>query len=371
MLLSADSFLYAGRARVFTKFHENPYERAPATFTDNELHRYYDSPYLREVQSYGPLWTLISFVPAFVGGDNIAVVIVLFRFIAVIANFLALLLIMKLAIGATPVVRQHICALYALNPVFLLETANSAHNDIVMVLCGLLCLFLIGKNRFVVASIALVCGALIKYVYIAAFPLVLATAWRRGARLSQIFCALMVALGLIGFAAWIFGFSAGLVKGPAVIANYTIYLPSFFSPLIRVSELLKFFPWVRIFEKSLPVSLPIAVLGIGQLICLFIVARNLWWPKALPLSFSEIFKSIVLLGTPVLLPWYSVWFLPYEILSVSTVAVLFWTFASLLAYFLNYSATAGIVICAIALGIRTGIYKIFSVRTDRHRKIRR
>jgi hypothetical protein len=113
---------------------------------------------------YGPLWTLLSAGLARLGGENALVTVLLFKSVSALCNLANCLLVFLLAHRLTGGDGVGALLLYAWNPLILIETAGSGHNDAAMMTFALLGLLLATRGRVLIGLAALVLSVLIKYL---------------------------------------------------------------------------------------------------------------------------------------------------------------------------------------------------------------
>jgi len=122
---------------------------------------------------YGPLWNIYAAALALLAhtlGDAPWVALLVFKLAALATHLASAALIWKIAAGWRPELRAWAAALYAWNPLALIETAGSAHNDVLMVALVLLGLWLAHSERWRAATLALALAALTKYLAALALP---------------------------------------------------------------------------------------------------------------------------------------------------------------------------------------------------------
>lgn len=153
--LSFDIFNYITTAKTLFFYGENPYIVMPIEFTGEPLLLFTHAA--NKIALYGPFWIGLTSVPFFLGLGNF--LLMLFSFKAFIALFyLAIIfLIWKMTKNLFSV------AFFALNPLVIMETLMSAHNDIVMMFFALLSFFILQKKKILLAILFLIFSVLIKY----------------------------------------------------------------------------------------------------------------------------------------------------------------------------------------------------------------
>lgn len=164
-MLSYDIFNYMLSAKVMYYYHENPYIIMPIEF-QNE-------PYLSFTRAanktalYGPSWILLSSIPFLFGMNHFLLTLFNFK-ILVSACYLGLIyLIFKLSKNIISV------ALFALNPLVIIETLVSGHNDIVMMFFAVASVLLLFQKKYLLSILFLILSIAIKYATIFLLPLYL------------------------------------------------------------------------------------------------------------------------------------------------------------------------------------------------------
>lgn len=142
-MLSFDIFNYTTTSKVLYLYKENPYITMPIEFSNDEFLQYTRAA--NKVALYGPLWILITGIP----------------YIFNSISFLSSLLVMKVVVAVCYLgigyliwrftKNMYSVALFLLNPLVIIETLISSHNDSVMMLLVLGSYFLLSKRKFFMA----------------------------------------------------------------------------------------------------------------------------------------------------------------------------------------------------------------------------
>ncbi len=150
--LTFDIFNYMTTAKVVYQYHENPYVIYPLEFVGEPNLLFTRAT--NKLALYGPFWILLTAIPYFLGFGNF--ILTLFSFKAFIALFYlaTVYLIRKMDRNAV--------IFFALNPLVVVETLVSSHNDIVMVFFALLAVYFIKLDK-VSSIVAFVGSVLIKF----------------------------------------------------------------------------------------------------------------------------------------------------------------------------------------------------------------
>ncbi len=160
-ILSYDVFNYIFTAKVLFHYHENPFLIMPIEFLGDPLLLFTHAA--NKVALYGPAWISLTGFPFLLGFDN---------FLLTLFNFKAFALIFYL--GASYLVYKEVdlknSAFFILNPLVLIETLVSSHNDIVMMFFALFSIVLFRKNKIFLSVILILISILIKYATIFLIP---------------------------------------------------------------------------------------------------------------------------------------------------------------------------------------------------------
>lgn len=158
--LAFDIFNYMTTAKVLFLYHENPYIIYPLEFIND--------PYLEFTRAanktalYGPFWILLSGIPYFFGVGNF--ILTLFSFKAFIALFYIWTVYLINKIDKNAVI------FFALNPLVVIETLVSSHNDIVMIFFTLLSLYFFFRKRYGLSALTVVGSIFIKFATLFLIP---------------------------------------------------------------------------------------------------------------------------------------------------------------------------------------------------------
>ncbi|GCE46471.1 dolichyl-phosphate-mannose-protein mannosyltransferase [Thermosporothrix hazakensis] len=140
-MISHDIFAYAGNGRQIVTYHESPYFALMGHHAD-PINRYHDWRYA--TSAYGPFWQYISAAIALYAGPHALIHLYSYRVLLALTHLVNSYLILRILRrqGCTERTVMLGVLLYAWNPLTLLESAHSAHNDIMMITFLLLGAFL-------------------------------------------------------------------------------------------------------------------------------------------------------------------------------------------------------------------------------------
>jgi hypothetical protein len=158
-----DLFNYMTTAKVTFTHHENPYFVMPIEIPNE--------PYLAFTRAankyalYGPVWILLTALPHYLGGGNVWVTFILFKSMNGIAYILFAYLVFRITGSMKNVV------FFAYNPLILIETLVSGHNDLYMMILALSGLYLWQQKSKLAGFLLFFSSWWIKGATIVLFPL--------------------------------------------------------------------------------------------------------------------------------------------------------------------------------------------------------
>lgn len=192
-MLSYDIFNYITTAKVLFFYGENPYIIMPIEFIGEPFLMFTRAA--NKIALYGPVWILLTGIPYFLS----------------FGNFLLNILTLKLLIGAFYLgivfliwkISRNIfsVALFALNPLIIVETLVSGHNDVVMMFFALFSFFLLLKKKLFLGAIFLTISILVKYATLFLAPVfiyvVIKTVKKEQIDREKVFTASAIFMGVI------------------------------------------------------------------------------------------------------------------------------------------------------------------------------
>ncbi len=161
-MLSYDIFNYLATAKVTYFYGENPYLVMPIEFVSDPMLLFTRAA--NKYALYGPTWILLTGIPFALSFGNVLTQIFLFKALTAAFYVGTVYLLYKLSSRPSTVV------FFALNPLVLIETFISGHNDIVMVFFVLLGFLLLKNNKNTYSIISLCVSIFIKFASIALIP---------------------------------------------------------------------------------------------------------------------------------------------------------------------------------------------------------
>ncbi|MEX2013174.1 MAG: hypothetical protein WD967_02115 [Candidatus Levyibacteriota bacterium] len=164
-MLSYDIFNYIFSAKVLFYYHENPYLIMPVQFLGDPFLSFTHAA--NKIALYGPSWIIASGLPYILGFGNFILTILNLKLLVVFFYLATSWMIYKISKDLLPVI------LFSLNPLVIVETLVSGHNDIVMVFLALCGIFLLSRKKVFSSFIFLILSILIKYSTLFLLPVFL------------------------------------------------------------------------------------------------------------------------------------------------------------------------------------------------------
>jgi hypothetical protein len=176
---AVDVFGYIAHGRLLAEHNVNPFIKPPNAYPTDDIVRFLAYP--DEPSQYGAAWVLVGDVIAGAAHGNLLVEMLLYKLVATGAHLASAVLVYAIAIRlGTPLARARASALlFAWNPMLLWEMVGNAHNDGLMMLCGLLALWLFVVRADVLVLPALAAGVLIKLPAVLVAPVLFVGIWHR------------------------------------------------------------------------------------------------------------------------------------------------------------------------------------------------
>lgn len=168
---SHDIFNYMFDARIVTRYGLSPYVFKALDFPADPwirfmrwTHRYYP---------YGSLWLTLTILPSWIGGGKFILTLVLFKLLFFGLHLLNCLLIGKIVKLSGDGKSDLAVALYGLNPLVLIESVVSPHNEVMMLTFVLLSFYILLKKRYFSGFLSLGFSVAIKFVSAVLLPLLI------------------------------------------------------------------------------------------------------------------------------------------------------------------------------------------------------
>jgi alpha-1,6-mannosyltransferase len=170
---STDIWSYAAYGRMVSHYGASPYRHVPVEYSNDRAIRRVKPMWQNTASVYGPVWNGISAGVVSVTGTARLPTRMWFQALAALSVFLAALLIARRTRAPAAV------ALIGLNPLVIYGIVNGGHNDALVGLALLAGVILATRERFVLATLVIALGALIKLVALLGLVGLVVWIWRK------------------------------------------------------------------------------------------------------------------------------------------------------------------------------------------------
>lgn len=161
-IISYDIFNYLATAKVTFFYFENPYLVMPIEFVGDSILLYTRAA--NKFALYGPGWIGLTGIPYYLSFSNVILQLFLFKIFVSLFYAGTVYLLYKISKNV------FIVSFFALNPLVIIETFMSGHNDIVMMFFVFLGFYLFIKEKRLLASASLLYSVFIKFATIFLAP---------------------------------------------------------------------------------------------------------------------------------------------------------------------------------------------------------
>jgi len=170
-ILSFDIFNYIATAKVAIFYHENPYIVMPINFVNDSILSFTRAA--NKVALYAPFWIILTTIPFILGFGNFLLITFNFKLLVAIFYFLTVWLIWRMTKNTLST------AFFALNPLVIIETFVSGHNDIIMIFLFLVSVYFLFRNQKSKSTLFFLLSFLIKYATGILIPLYVYASFRK------------------------------------------------------------------------------------------------------------------------------------------------------------------------------------------------
>jgi hypothetical protein len=317
--LSRDAFTYLAHGYLGVlpggNPHLQPVTNVVGTAFGDELARY-GWRGIDDVTVYGPLWTHLETLALRLTSDVVTALLIL-KAIIVMASLGSAALIWSILGRVRPEVQLLGTLGYLANPLIVIELAGEGHNDALMVFFVLTALFFAVLWRPAASLVALLLGALTKYLPLILLPPLVVFFWRGARSRTEVARSAIVAL-IAGAAATIIAYGpfwggSATIQGVLTAGGGRSVQSSVSGTLVWALE-----RWIPTADAARFTSLLlVAVFGIISLVAMA-RARG---PKGLIVASTVIALTYVLVASPYVWPWHAV--LPVALAALSPRSALF------------------------------------------------
>src|SRR3989344_910265 len=267
---SYDLFNYIFDAKIVTYYNQNPYEHKALDYPGDPMLSFMH--WTHRAYPYGPLWLALTIPLSFIGFGYFLLTFYLFKLLALFGFIWSAILIRKIALrlGSDPVLAV---AVFALNPLVLVESLVSAHIDIVMIPFGLLGILAFLEKKYIKSFTALILSIAIKYATVFLIPGIIVYGLFKSSKdfflyvlILSMIITVVLASSRTNFQPWYL--LLVLPFASLVSDKYFILIPVF---LISIASLLQYAPFIYLGNWDPPVPAILNWMMISSIIISMIV----------------------------------------------------------------------------------------------------
>lgn len=271
---SYDLFNYIFDAKIVTHYHQNPYLHKALDYPGDPMLSFMH--WTERTFPYGPVWLSLTVPISFIGFGYFLLTWYFFKLLMLGSFIGSAKLIEKIAEKCKFKNPLFIVAAFALNPLVIIESLVSSHNDIVMVFLMLLSVYYLFGARFLSSSVSFLLAFLLKFANAFLLPAYLFILKKKDSFESFFYIAVICMIV------------------PVILATLrTNYQPWY---------LLFILPFASFVARKYFILIPIVVISVGSLFNYvpFLYLGN-WNPPVpeilLSLNIGSVILSIVIIGS--------------------------------------------------------------------------
>lgn len=258
---SYDLFNYIFDAKILTFYHQNPYFHKPLDYMSDPMLNF--MRWTHRTYPYGPTWLLLTVPLSYVGMNIFIPTFFLFKFLMGLSFLGSCYFIYKISEKIFPANKLFNLCFFALNPLVIIETLVSAHNDIPMIFLFLLSFYLLLENKQAKSLITFILSVGVKFSSLSLAPLLLYI-WYFKKKKREInwqkvlFVGLILTLSTIAYASLRTTFQPWYLLVPLTIATFisrnkfifisavlaSIFAVSIYIPYVYMTDYSPLFPAV-------------------------------------------------------------------------------------------------------------------------------
>ncbi len=170
---SYDLFNYIFDAKIVTYYHQNPYEHKALDYPHDPMLGFMH--WTHRTYPYGPAWLGISLPFSYLGSHIFLLTFFLFKLLMAACFLGSVYSIQKIAEKTGS--KNHLVPVvfFAFNPLIIIESLVSAHNDIVMMFFVLASIYLLIRSKYFAAFLLLLLSVATKYATVFLIPALIST----------------------------------------------------------------------------------------------------------------------------------------------------------------------------------------------------
>lgn len=165
---SYDLFNYIFDAKIITYYGQNPYLHKALDYPGDPMLSFMH--WTHRVYPYGPTWLVLTIPLSFIGFGYFLGTFYLFKTLMFAAYLGTVYFIGKIAVKTKVSNQLFPVVFFALNPLILIESLVSAHNDIVMMFFTVCSFYLLLEKKYLLSFVVLILSAGIKFATLILLP---------------------------------------------------------------------------------------------------------------------------------------------------------------------------------------------------------
>ena len=174
---SYDLFNYIFYGKIITYYHGNPYQQKALDFPGDPMLGFMH--WTHNTYPYGPVWLLLTVPLSFLGWQKLLPTMILFKALAVVSYLGVCWFIYRILAKTNPQKKLLGLTIFAFNPLVMIESLVSAHNDIVMLAFALAAFWFLLKKNFFISWLMLFLSIGIKFATVLFLPVFLFVTWQQ------------------------------------------------------------------------------------------------------------------------------------------------------------------------------------------------
>lgn len=276
---SYDLFNYIFDAKIVTYYNQNPYEHKALDFPQDPMLSF--MRWTHRTYPYGPVWLAITVPLSYLGSHFFLPTFFLFKILIVSSFIGTVFFIGKIIKKIAPSHELFSLVFFGLNPLVMVESLVSSHNDIVMIFLTLSSFYYLLKKKYILALFIFLLSVGIKFASIFLLPVfaIIFILQKKKKEISwDVIILGMIILMLLAviaasirtnFQPW---YLLYLLPFAAFISRKTIIVPCI---IISLFALLQYVPFLYQGDWNSPVPNIISYLTVGSIV-LSIISIFFW-----------------------------------------------------------------------------------------------
>lgn len=175
---SYDLFNYIFDAKIITHYNLNPYMYKALDFPGDPMLLFMH--WTHRLYPYGPVWLLETVPLSFLGMGFFLPTLFLFKSLAAVCYLGTVYFVSKILKKISPTNEKFGILFFALNPLIIIESLVSAHNDIAMMFFTMWAFYCLINKKYTAAFLLLILSAGIKFATILLLPIFIYVFLKKG-----------------------------------------------------------------------------------------------------------------------------------------------------------------------------------------------